>query len=351
MKSYTEKPAAASLDFLARLSAAARRQLAREGVDLERLQGELERRAGEVLVLDVARLGLEQLPDVSPPGPGSRIERRITARLERRPCKRLAPRGQKKRDEDRDRRYLQRLERRLQGAYGQPDARLPAPVLIPAHVWRAASQIVADASGRAAAYHLGHHPNQIACQMIRRAALCRLPAGENKFTWSHPRARAIAALGVAMLSIAAPTRRLGPWNRIIRGIPRGAFAALLRDPFSGRRPAISTLAGRYRTGDDTAVGYMVALQTEGLFYSQQLPPSAADPCELMGPSGFATARYWMVSADPLRRVTAEERFRALELLQTELEVRRATYRNHYAAHTACDAPEREQPEQPATGPP
>jgi hypothetical protein len=199
--------------------------------------------------------------------------------------------------------YLQRLTQRVRDLGGH-GVGIRA---IPLRVWIACAQVIADPTGRAARIQLRRLQNRTAAGAILRAALqpaepeqgaAGLTAGRS---WASMRTRRIAALGVALAMLAQPTRRRGPWGAVVMGIPRGAFAALLRDPYDSREkgtPAITTLFGIHRPGasaDSSQAGYFVALHAAGLAYRQQLPAHEAHAYEVQGPSGHATNRYWLVS--------------------------------------------------------
>jgi len=343
-----EKPPPAT--FLDCLSPQALRQLEREGLDLDKARRQLQE-IGEDWRIDA---GATCPPRPSSPKP-SKKERRIGRIIERE--RRAARKSSRNREKDRI--YLDRLQRRLNSAYGAGKA-VPAPIIIPRRTWQMCWHILSDPTGHAAVIYLDRCSHQIGAQMIRRAALATDEAGRHRYTWTDRRARAVAALGLGLLQLAGKTRRPGPWNRLILGIPMGAFRAMLRDPYTGEKPARSTIAGRHKPGasvESGAVGYLVALGDSGLFYSQQVPRDVALSLELIGPSGFPTARYWLINPDPLRRQTDAERHAALELLEKELEIRRLNRRNHYAVYTTENAPksgpgtELASITPPATGPP
>jgi hypothetical protein len=197
---------------------------------------------------------------------------------------------------------------------------------VPMRVWVMCSQVIADPSGKAGRIHLRRMRNRTAAGAILTAAMERAgdeqTAAERARSWSDMRTRRIAALGLALATLAAPTRRRGPWGAIVIGIPRGAFAALLRDPFDARakaKPAITTLFGTHRPGaaeTSGQVGYFVALRAAGLVYRQQLPKHEASAYECWGPSGYATNRYWVATDEP--HSIDDETARALAYALAEL---------------------------------
>lgn len=223
----------------------------------------------------------------------NRCERRGRAAQERR--SKPPPRTFEERDAD----YLKRLTRKLEAAGALGD--VARPRLVPRSEWVMCQAILADRSGRAVRSYFRAEPNKVGIGAIRQAAL--VPAGEHgtRYTWADERARAIAALGLVMLRMSVPTRRKGIWTSVLRGLPVGVFCKLLRDPFTRRPKARTTITGRHRRGGcvgNGQVGYMRALREVGFCYGQQLHPKHCDPCELVGTSGWATARRWVVGFIP-----------------------------------------------------
>lgn len=218
--------------------------------------------------------------------------------------------------ERREAAYLERMTQRAIAA-GHTGKGLR---MVPLAVWTGCAQVVADPTGRAARIHLRRLVNRTAAGAILRAAL---GAGSDG-TWATLRTRRIAALGLALVWLGQYTARVGPWNCIVKGIPRAALAVLLRDPFdtrarSGKRgagvPAVTTLFGTHRPGaaDDSGdAGYFCSLRSAGLVYRQQVPAWDAGPGEV-GPSGYTCNRYWIVTdaryvsdfGDGLRQLAAE----------------------------------------------
>jgi hypothetical protein len=216
--------------------------------------------------------------------------------------------------ERREAAYLERMTQRAIAA-GHSGQGLRT---IPLATWVGCAQVVADPTGRAARIHLRRLVNRTAAGAILRASLG--PGSDG--TWATLRTRRIAALGLALVWLGQYTARVGPWNCIVKGIPRAALAVLLRDPFdtrAGKRgagvPAVTTLFGTHRPGaaDDSGdAGYFCALRSAGLVYRQQVPACDATPGEV-GPSGYTCNRYWIVTdaryvsdfGDGLRQLAAE----------------------------------------------
>jgi hypothetical protein len=132
------------------------------------------------------------------------------------------------------------------------------------------------------------------------------------------RARRIATLGVLQLMLKKKSKQLGPWGGgVVRGIPQGAFCAMLRDVFEPRPekrdPHPNTVFGKYHrkgaSAESGEVGYYQALYEAGFGYREQPKPS--DPgvqlCETaFGP--YCTSRYRICHAAPER---SPDRFRDL----------------------------------------
>src|SRR4029077_13901074 len=144
--------------------------------------------------------------------------------------------------------------------------------------------------------------NKVAVGCIRLAALACDEHGATRYMWTDERARRICALGLALCALAIPTRRRGPWQGIVRAIPRGALCALLASPWeTDRKPSLTGLVGTHRAGatmESGQVGYLRALELAGLCYAQQLPASQVAAYERCWPSGYASNRYWIVTSVP-----------------------------------------------------
>lgn len=201
-------------------------------------------------------------------------------------------------------RYAQKLRE-----LGQWDA---APQRVPAFVWRRAQLIQADPSGYAARVFLATLPPAVA-RRIWSVALEPAPYAPSReredrelfkpsgaplkghpARWErpgrryviHPAAIRTIAAGCVLWHLGVPTRHKG-FGRVVRGFPRRMIAALLQDPASGHRPAITTLYG-HRRGVPGAVR---ALEGK-LFYVNQPPGDKVRPCD-RGPSGHAFNVYWI----------------------------------------------------------
>lgn len=232
----------------------------------------------------------------------------------------------------RDERYLQRLRARLI-ADGLDLMSANRARLIPFKLWLLCAMVIADRSGRAARAELAKLKNRAAAGAILRASIAPEQRAERR-SWADLRTRRIAALGLAIVHLAQPTRRRDQWGGgIVRGIARGALCALLRDVMDRRptaTPSVSALRGVHRPGgsaDNGQIGYLDALEAAGLLYSQQLPASEAGRDEV-GPSGWAMNRYWLVTGVwELAAEWARETFASwLELAQRDAsELRRVVF--------------------------
>jgi hypothetical protein len=201
---------------------------------------------------------------------------------------------------ERDERYLERLRARLV-AGGLELMSANRARVIPFKVWLMCAQVIADRSGRAARLYLARLLNRPAAGAILRASIAPVLGAEHR-SWSDLRTRRIAALGLALVHLSATTRRRDQWGGgIVKGLPRGALCALLRDPLDRRpsaTPSVEALVGVHRPGaapNGGQVGYLPALVSAGLTYRQQLPASEVGRDEV-GPSGWAMNRYWIVTA-------------------------------------------------------
>jgi hypothetical protein len=225
------------------------------------------------------------------------------------------------RERDRDDRILDKLHRTISDAGGTIQRQ--DLTRIPSAVWRMTAQVIADQTGRAARIYLARMSARASAGAILRAAL------ENGQAWADLRARRIAALGLALDALGRRTRRRGLWTRVVMGITRAAFCALLRNPFDPReraRPSVSACFGVHRPGaaEDTAsnaIGYFRALARAGAAYCQQLPTSQAAACERGYPSGHLPNRYWLL-AEPWELQSDEHAERFAQL--------------HRAANADCD---------------
>lgn len=196
---------------------------------------------------------------------------------------------------ERDLQHMDRLHRRMK----QAGISLEAPLrCIPTAVWIMCREILADRSGQAVRLYLKREPNKVAVGCILQAALVPLEGGGYLHTWADDRSRKIAALGLALLHLSVGTLRKGPYTSIVRGFTRGAFRALLADPFEPEnKPALTTLSGVHRRGGSVQngqLGYLTALERSGFMYRQQIPPEAALPNERWG--DWTSNRYWLVGS-------------------------------------------------------
>lgn len=238
-------------------------------------------------------------------------------------------------------RLRDRLHARIVDAGGDPSGR---PSIIPERVWKMAWSVVGDASGQAARAYLRTCKNKPAAGAIVRAC-----ENGGRYSWAQLRARRIAAFGLALVELGALTKRQGPWASIVMTVGRGAFCALLRDPYERDHargtPATTTLFGKHRadgTVENGQLGYFKVLRAAGLCYRQQLPSLAhllalgvprelavlrcALPCEVYGPTGRATNRYWIVADSPELVHDDELRAQIVELERT-LDAAREAWRN------------------------
>ncbi len=245
-------------------------------------------------------------------GKGNRATRRATAAIEREltHARPKPGKGQKRdayvRQLARDHKYLEALRARMAGTL--PDE--PPPELrrlIPRRIWIMCREILADASGRAARIWFRRARNKVAIGLLRIAAL--VPGSEGtRYTWADWRARCIAALGLALLELAAPTIRKGAWSTVVRGVTRSALAALLANPWEpDRTPHVNTIAGTHRVGatlESGQVGYLRALELAGFCYPQQLPANQVQGFERWKVrkgdelETYASNRYWVITDAP-----------------------------------------------------
>jgi hypothetical protein len=210
--------------------------------------------------------------------------------------------------------------------------------VVPLSTWLTCWAIVCDATGAAlrAAFKLAR--NTAAKENALRAALNVTTGGVARYRFSTStaeglRSRRIAALAIAMLELAKPTKVRGAYGGgEVLGIPRGAFCELLRDVNDPRRapkvdwyavrhckfcksrgcavckerdpgvPHVNTVFGSHRDGgtaESGEVGYWRALHEAGFGYRRQLPPREAAAVELaFGP--YATNRYQICASKPER---------------------------------------------------
>lgn len=213
-------------------------------------------------------------------------------------------RRQRKRDRHRarERALHAKVLETLRAAPHKPNAVMCR--LIPLHVWERCRAIVADPGGKLARFWLAKIPNRVAAGTILRGAFDDEPNAH----WGNRRTRRLIAVGLALLWLSQPTKRKYGFTRLVMGIPREALAALVADPFDphDRGVCLSTLSGEQRG----QVGYLKKLHAAGFMYRQQLTlkhhADKIEPCEVLGPSGHATNRYWVCAADPLLAYGSDE---------------------------------------------
>ncbi len=207
--------------------------------------------------------------------------------------------------------------------------------IIPLDVWITAWANCDDHTGAALRASFKLARNTAAKELALRAALNITTGGLARYRFDGSgaealRARRIAALAIAMLELARPTKVRGAYGGgEILGVPRGAFCELLRDVRDRRLPeredasstcpvcyrdercthlrapgvpTVNAVFGKHRvdgTAESGEVGYWCALREAGFGYSRQLPPKEAASVELAyGP--HATNRYQICASSPGR---------------------------------------------------
>jgi hypothetical protein len=288
--SLPKKPGAANL--LERLSPAAREHLSRQGVELEQalgLIGTAGRPTSSPRERDAPPAG-ELTPQSRPAG--NRRDRRAHAKLDAAAVTAERAKRRARRDVRAERRFAAKMAK--WGAE-EPDGGWRG---IPREVWVMAWDCVGDGTGGVLRYWMRRCRNKTFLGAARAAAL----AGGAR-TWQDLRARRIVACALVQDALSVTVARPGRWTELVRGVPVGAFAALLVPPGSEARPLHrNTLTGQHRgVQSDSARGqdgYLRALEESGALYSQQLPADEVDPFERCGPSGHACNRYWLLSPIP-----------------------------------------------------
>lgn len=278
MPILTKKPGPANL--LERIGGKAREFLRAQGVDFEQAAG------------FVGQVGRPTHPPHAPAAPlantRGRRDRRAAAKLDQ-----VAERARRR--AARDVRYERRFTRRMQEWGAEPPA--GGWRTIPRDVWVMAWDCEADGTGHAVRYWMRRERNKVAVGAARAAAL----AGGR--TWHSQTARRIMTCALVQLRCAVSVERKGRWTELVRGIPAGAFSAMLAPPGTGARaPHRNTLLGFHRgLASDVGRGqggYIRALELAGFCYSQQLPADQVEAFERCGPSGHACNRYWLLSGNP-----------------------------------------------------
>lgn len=279
---------------------------------------------------------------------GVRKPRGSSKRSERR--EKFAKRGERigRREKAHVLRYQQKLRE-----LGQWDA---APLSVPAFVHRRAQLIMADPTGHTARVFLATLPPAVA-RRTRRCALeptpyrpRRVAEGRTLYEpsgaplsgraslwqqpgrrfWEHPAAIRAAASACVLWHLRRPTKRRG-FAAVTRGIPRALVAALLQDPKSGHRPAVTTLYGHSR-----GVAGAVRSLEGALFQINQPPGDRVRPCD-RGPSGHAFNVYWF--------------FPWVGTPQTEVEAADSEAAAGILAELGLDTSATGPPQRAATGPP
>ena len=189
-------------------------------------------------------------------------------------------------------------------------------------VWLMAWHIVRDRTGKAGRFYLDRCRNKPFAAAVRIAAF-EMRGGRRR-KWTSRRARRIVAAGMAFQALANKTRRRGRFNPIVRGVPKLAIAALLKDMDDQHVPSENALIGSGKwKGDylDGECGYLTALWQVGALYFEQLPPEDVAPWERVGTERgvFALNRYWLMVADPEAVDNDEHRARIIALAESELE--------------------------------
>lgn len=311
MTRIDKKPGPANL--LERLSARAREFLGARGVDFEQAGG------------FVGQAGRPTLPPPAPAAP-------LTNRRDRRAAETLEQAAERaRRRQARDVRYERRFARRM--AEWGAEAPHGGWRTIPRDVWVMAWDCEADATGHALRYWMRRERNKVFLGAARDAAL----AGGAR-TWHSQTARRIMTCALVQARLSESTARKGRWSELVRGIPLGAFAALLAPPgAAARAPHRNTLAGWHRgLGSDARrgqVGYLRALEESGALYAQQLPADAVEPFERCGSSGHACNRYWLLSPSPSSVSDQAEREQLIALHRAG----QAAAGEHLSAATAAGA--------------
>lgn len=301
--------------FLARLSAEQRAIVARESGGLPALPESL-RPVDPVAV--APRLAPNDRPDLEPleplDPPPNRAERRaaghLAQRLDRIEQNKYVARLQRETTQRNafDARQRARLEAR-RGAEAEP------PPWFPRELWREVNDIVHDTTGRAARRYLDLL-TPVWRGMIRRAALGERD-GLCARNWHSERARAIAALGYALIRLRKRVRGRKRWTGLVRGYPLALLAKLIEGTSRGREYHRNTLLGIHREGH---VGYLNALRDAGLIYWQQLRPEQCSAFEVWRTSRgpHAANRYWVRSAALYdAKLSDDARARILELARID----------------------------------
>lgn len=186
-------------------------------------------------------------------------------------------------------RELQRWREKWEAGGGDPKKR---PPLITREQWGTGRAIIhSPKAAQAALQWLARHYGGAVVARVYDAAF-----GGGRWDLSDVCARKFVALIVFLYQSA----RLTSWGRTssgrmklglcVRGVSRGALCALLADPHTDRPISLSTLSG----WSDRWAGYLARGHEVSAFEAIQIPAHSAAPWEI-GPSGYATNRYWLHS--------------------------------------------------------
>lgn len=209
-------------------------------------------------------------------------------------------------------RLLKRLKKRVKELVGYDYK----PKFISADLWYDCYTIVWDKTGKAIREFSRQCSNKIAIARINRAALGIIDEnGERKYSYfgdsrGAVRARSIFAVGWLLLNLAVGTRRKGPYNLLVAGIPQSAIIDMLSGGRKEERIYRTTLSGTHRrTRLAGEIGYLDALKQSGFCYTRQVKWKREDPStkgwedirpnERAGSNGdwnFSTARYWIITS-------------------------------------------------------
>jgi hypothetical protein len=151
--------------------------------------------------------------------------------------------------------------------------------------WIAGRSVLIDESGKLARAELRLKRRRFPAFVgaVVQAALGVDDQGRCRRDWTHPRARGIAALAIAMLMQSIRCRRRDLFQRYLAGITVKSMLALLESPWrDGRRLHRNTLIGKRDASasiTNGGLGYLLALaETDALFW-QQLPAADVQPFE------------------------------------------------------------------------
>ncbi len=164
-----------------------------------------------------------------------------------------AQRGERERDErrarafksasDYEQRALEKLSVKIRAQGGVTDRGLEN---ISWFVWKMAVRCMGDATGEAARTYLRQLRSQRAAAAIYSAAfggMARDGRVAPRHCWQSMRARRIVTFGLVLSALARPTKKGGPRSALVKGIGRGAFCAMLANPFD-RRPSYTLFVTR-----------------------------------------------------------------------------------------------------------